>query len=327
LKVMVESRYMKKKVQAIHRIPDHKIIVNPGGVDLKRFKPSLKRNKLKTQFNLPKARTHLLTVRNLEPRMGLDNLLKCMAHLKKQKVKVELCESSRKPKDLYRSVAIMGHDFGAHPSGKMTIERKINRIYKWSFNNLQWKIELSIPVETYERYVYANIDRSPQNQPFPEEAMAAFVTSNEKEIIDLADELKKLADSRRFNTYNTANFILRFVQINVEYTLDNESQGCIEYWKFPVETLVDKNGDCEDSAILYASIMDALGYDVVLLFYKLEDKNSGHLAVGIHLEGEHGVYVEDDGIKYFYCETTTSQFNIGQLPPEIKGKPKRIIHI
>ena len=51
--------------------------------------------------------------------------------MKKQKVKVELCESSRKPKDLYRAVAIMGHDFGAHPSGKMTIERKINRIYKF----------------------------------------------------------------------------------------------------------------------------------------------------------------------------------------------------
>ena len=206
-------------------------------------------------------------------------------------------------------------------------DQKINRIYKWSFNNLQWKIELSIAVDTYERYVYANIDRSPQNQPFPEEAMAAFVTSNEKEIIDLADELKTLANSRRFNTYTTANFILRFVQVNVEYTLDNESQGCVEYWKFPVETLVDKNGDCEDSAILYASIMDALGYDVVLLFYKLEEKNSGHLAIGIQLDGEHGSYVEDDDKKYYYCETTTSQFNIGQLPPEIKGKPKKIIHI
>jgi glycosyltransferase involved in cell wall biosynthesis len=45
---------------------------------------------LKTQFSLPKGKTHLFTVRNLEPRMGLDNLLKCMAHLKKQKVEVHL---------------------------------------------------------------------------------------------------------------------------------------------------------------------------------------------------------------------------------------------
>ncbi|MHC4457352.1 MAG: glycosyltransferase family 4 protein [Planctomycetota bacterium] len=88
--VMVESRYMKKKVELIHRIPGHKIIVNPGGVDLERFKPAPKRDKLKAQFNLPKSKTHLLTVRNLEPRMGLDNLLKGMAHLKKQKIEVHL---------------------------------------------------------------------------------------------------------------------------------------------------------------------------------------------------------------------------------------------
>jgi hypothetical protein len=206
-------------------------------------------------------------------------------------------------------------------------DQNINRIYKWSFNNVQWKLEIGIPVETYERYVYANIDRSPQDQPFPREAMAAFVTSNEKVIVDLAHELRNLAETRRFNAYNTANFILRFVQENVEYSLDNETQGCVEYWKFPVETLVDKIGDCEDSAILYASVMDALGYDVALLFYKLKEKNSGHLAVGINLDGEHGEYVEDDGKKYYYCETTTTQFNIGQLPPEIKDQPKKIIHI
>ena len=90
LKVMVESCYMKEKLMAIHQIQDYKIIVNPGGVDLKRFKPAPERNKLKTQFNLPQDRTHLLTVRNLEHRMGLDNLLKCMAQLKKQEVKVHL---------------------------------------------------------------------------------------------------------------------------------------------------------------------------------------------------------------------------------------------
>ena len=90
LTVMVESRYMKKKVELIHRIPDTKIIVNPGGVDLERFNPCLDRDKLKTQFSLPEGKTHLLTVRNLEPRMGLDNLLKCMVHLKNQKVEVYL---------------------------------------------------------------------------------------------------------------------------------------------------------------------------------------------------------------------------------------------
>jgi len=206
-------------------------------------------------------------------------------------------------------------------------DKYFNRVYKWFFKNNQWKLTMDIPIDVYDKYVNSNVDRSPQNQPYSNDAMAAFVTSNEKVIIDLANELKALAGSASYNTVTTANFILRFVQVNVLYILDNESQGSIEHWKFPVETLVDKNGDCEDSAVLFASIMDALGYDVVLLFYKFEDKNSGHLAVGIHLQGNHGECVEDNGKKYFYCETTTSQFVIGQLPLEIEGQPKKIIHI
>jgi hypothetical protein len=114
------------------------------------------------------------------------------------------------------------------PDETLQDDQNIKRIYKWYFDNNLWKLEMDIPSETYERYVYANIDRSPQNQPFPEQAMVAFVTSNEKVIVDLANELKSLANSRRFNTYTTANFILRFVQSNVDYILDNESQGCIE---------------------------------------------------------------------------------------------------
>ena len=209
---------------------------------------------------------------------------------------------------------------------KSSSDEYISRVYKW-FYNIHWKLEMDIPIETYEEYANANIDRSPQDSPFPNDAMAAFVTSNEKVVLDFADELKKLADSKRYDTVNTANFILRFVQVNVRYALDNETQGCIEYWKYPVESLVDKEGDCEDSSILFAAIMDSLGYDVVLLFYKLKEKNSGHLAVGINLPGEHGEYVEDSGKKYYYCETTTSQFNIGQLPSDITGKPKIIIHV
>jgi hypothetical protein len=203
----------------------------------------------------------------------------------------------------------------------------INRIYKWFFRNYHWKFTMSIPADTYKKYKNSEVDRSPQDQPFPKDAMAAFVTSNEKIIIDIANELKSFADTKGYDIVTTANFILRFVQVNVNYELDNETQGCVEYWKFPVETLVDKNGDCEDSVILFVSIIDALGYDVVLLFYKFEDKNSGHLAAGIHLDGDHGEFVEENGKKYFYCETTTSQFTIGQLPTEIKGQPKKIIHV
>jgi glycosyltransferase involved in cell wall biosynthesis len=90
LKVMVLSRYMKQKVQKIHRITANRIIVNPGGVDLDRFRPSKKRHELKKQLGLPEGKIHLLTVRNLEPRMGLDNLLKSIRLMKNRQISIHL---------------------------------------------------------------------------------------------------------------------------------------------------------------------------------------------------------------------------------------------
>ncbi|MFC1814698.1 glycosyltransferase family 4 protein [Thermodesulfobacteriota bacterium] len=89
-KVMVLSRYMKQKVIDYHNIPADRIIVNPGGVDLHRFKPPQSRYQLKEKLGFPADKIHLLSVRNLEPRMGLDNLIKCLYVLKKKQIGVHL---------------------------------------------------------------------------------------------------------------------------------------------------------------------------------------------------------------------------------------------
>ena len=89
-RVMVESQYMKTKVEEIHGIPGKRIVVNPGGVDLVHFSPPQDRGQLKKKLNLPENRIHLLTVRNLEPRMGLDNLLKCIYILKTRQAGIHL---------------------------------------------------------------------------------------------------------------------------------------------------------------------------------------------------------------------------------------------
>ncbi|MFB0565203.1 MAG: glycosyltransferase family 4 protein [Candidatus Aminicenantaceae bacterium] len=88
--ILVLSEYMKQRVQEIHKILPDKIIVNPGGVDLDRFKPHSSRDSLKKKLGFPERKIHLLTVRNLDPRMGIDNLLKCIFLLKKKKFPIYL---------------------------------------------------------------------------------------------------------------------------------------------------------------------------------------------------------------------------------------------
>ena len=89
-RIMVLSEYMKRKVIDIHKIPGRKIFINPGGVDLERFKPSPNREFIKRRLGFPEASVHLLTVRNLEPRMGIENLIRCMGLLREERTKIHL---------------------------------------------------------------------------------------------------------------------------------------------------------------------------------------------------------------------------------------------
>ena len=90
MKIIVLSRYMQKKVKEVHGIDTKRIEINPGGVDLNRFRPPGDRKLLKHKLGLPEGRIHLLTIRNLEPRMGIENLLKSMLILKKSPDEIHL---------------------------------------------------------------------------------------------------------------------------------------------------------------------------------------------------------------------------------------------
>ena len=160
--------------------------------------------------------------------------------------------------------------------------------------------------------------------------MAAFVTPKDKTIEEFSVKLINYANQQNYDQKETANFILRFIQESIDYESDEVTSGCNEFWRFPVETLVEKEGDCEDTSVLYSSILDNLGYDTCLIFYSWEEDGEflGHLSVGVHLSGDHGSFVTDpNGKKYFYCETTTLGYSLGQLPPDLKTPAEKVIPI
>jgi glycosyltransferase involved in cell wall biosynthesis len=87
---MVLSQFMKQKMQDVHNIPASKIVINPGGVDISRFTPPADRGSLKAQLNFPEGKIHILTIRNLEPRMGIENLLMGVHMLKEYGADIHL---------------------------------------------------------------------------------------------------------------------------------------------------------------------------------------------------------------------------------------------
>jgi glycosyltransferase involved in cell wall biosynthesis len=72
------SRFMAGRLDAIHGVAGERVRIVPGGVDRTRFAPPADRGAVRASLGLPATACVLLTVRNLEPRMGLVELLRAM---------------------------------------------------------------------------------------------------------------------------------------------------------------------------------------------------------------------------------------------------------
>jgi hypothetical protein len=205
-------------------------------------------------------------------------------------------------------------------------EEVYNKSYRWTFEQQVYSLVVEIPVETYDWYVEKTVNRSPQMRGSM--AMSLFVTSADTVIVSVAISLKSLALDQGFNSTQMSNFILAFVQQNIRYANDNVSKGYEEYWRYPVETLVEKQGDCEDSTLLYASLMKQLGYKTALLFYVI-DEDVGHLAAGVAMDEplSDGFFVTYHDVEYYYCETTSQGFIVGEKPTDIPDEPELVIPV
>jgi glycosyltransferase involved in cell wall biosynthesis len=79
--VITLSHYMKRILVETYAFPEDRITVVPGGVNIKQFKRCLSRAEAREQLELPQGRPLILTVRRLERRMGLDNLIEAMSEV------------------------------------------------------------------------------------------------------------------------------------------------------------------------------------------------------------------------------------------------------
>lgn len=79
--VAVLSQFMRQRVIGEHGISVDRLALIPGAVDPQTFVSLEDRRLAKAALSLPADRTILFTVRNLVPRMGLDNLLRAIEML------------------------------------------------------------------------------------------------------------------------------------------------------------------------------------------------------------------------------------------------------
>jgi len=140
------------------------------------------------------------------------------------------------------------------------------------------------------------------------------------------DALKPVADdlwSIYSNEEDFANGVLMIVH-QIPY-VESDPQ------KYPVETMVENEGDCDLYSIIAASIMKAGGLDVVLLLLQYHD----HMMLGVHLPESpkdartHAYFYEYEGKKYYVAETTGGNWEagwrVGECHESLQNAPAKII--
>jgi hypothetical protein len=101
--------------------------------------------------------------------------------------------------------------------------------------------------------------------------------------------------------------------------------------KYPVETMVDGQGDCDLFSFIAASVIKAGGLDVVLLYYE----EQSHMNIGVNLSSapedvrDSVFYVTHDGTRYYVAECTGGNWEdgwrIGECPPDLKEVSAEVV--
>jgi hypothetical protein len=189
----------------------------------------------------------------------------------------------------------------------------LRRDFVWVYVGKTWTMSLYIPQQLYN--YFSNKTR------VPTEDYSVYVTHpyDDEYISSIIRKFNEIAIEEGYNENQNVNLVLSFVQ-SLPYATDDVTTDFDEYPRYPIETLIQGGGDCEDTSILASAILDGMGYNVVLIY--LPD----HMAVGVSLDA-FGTYWLHEESKYFYVETTGQGWEIGELPDAHKGQSAQIYPI
>jgi len=176
----------------------------------------------------------------------------------------------------------------------------IDKEYTWTWEGVERTVTVKVPEALYNYYSgkerFTTTDyRGYVLHPYDDAYVAVLV--REFAVIQVEEGL---TDEERLK------LMISFVQ-DMDYVRDPASAGQGDYPKYPVETLVDGGGDCEDTSILMASLLESSGFNVSLLLLP------NHMAVGLEVNAT-GAHWTLNNVTYYYLETTASAWDIGEVP-------------
>ena len=178
----------------------------------------------------------------------------------------------------------------------------VNKQMEWVYGGYRFTLYITLVTHTHNYY-----KRQSKRNSYASYAQEYLGYTY---LFQLAKQLKVDADELGYSGWKLAEYLIAFVQQNIAYTKDPYNNG-LDYPKFPIETLVEKKGDCEDSAILLVALLKLFNFDTVLIQLPVP------MVVGIAC-GNCSSYYNFEDKKYAYIETTNPKWEIGSIPSKYK---------
>ena len=200
-------------------------------------------------------------------------------------------------------------------------EEILIKVYTWSLesrsgqSSYSARMELTIDTRRYNDYQGKNPcnTKAPRNEDIVDFADKGATG----EVVLAAAHFIKMSQEEGFSIFHELCNVLSFAQQSIIYKTDEESKGK-EYFRYPIETFVDEQGDCDCKSILVASLYQCMGHGVILLVKPGEYMHPGHAALAVEgAEGLPGTFMLHKGKKYYFCETTVDGWRVGEVPPDI----------
>ena len=189
---------------------------------------------------------------------------------------------------------------------------------EWISHDYMYSFSITMHIDKHMYEYYRSL---PRYYDFKELINYVNDDNNKQILKSIADSLTDLGNKSGYDKSQIAQEAICFVQA-IPYTYDIDSTGQKEFPKYPLETIYDYGGDCEDSSLLLVGILRELNFGCCLFKYE------GHIAIGIlGADDIPGTYYEYKGKRYYYVETTNTGWTIGDLPDEMKGQAAQVLEI
>ncbi len=204
---------------------------------------------------------------------------------------------------------------------------EVTKTFEWTYEGQTQTFSISYPYTEYVGYSGTNGASYQKRAAYSNgtyDVIDDFMVINQT-ILDIEDELSNLYSSKYGSASGQgyAEYILTYVQACYGYMLDYMQYGAEEYFAFPMETINNGYGDCEDTSILCAVIFRAAGYESGVFLIP------GHAIAAVSVDNidveaipseyatELSIFsMQYQGRTYYGCETTvdaSSLYPIGWI--------------